>query len=176
MRNLFVSLYGMTQKTRFDPNIGGTILVDARTLGFKDVLDPATGAVIYPAEAFLYGGRSRIALPDDMPEYRYKSGNPERQFGLSMNYQMDNGLGFTFSGNRFSEVCTGRLCLVTLPAANIANAGMFFDHGKWHAKLDIYNLFDERYFKPRTGDTLGDVLAQAMPDRRWQVTIKMDFL
>jgi hypothetical protein len=176
MRNLFVSLYGMTQKTRFDPNVGGTILVDARTLGFKDVLDPATGAVIYPAEAFLYGGRSRITLPDDIPEYRYKSGNPERQFGLSMNYQMDNGLGFTFSGNRFSEVCTGRLCLVTLPAANIANAGMFFDHGKWHAKLDIYNLFDERYFKPRTGDTLGDVLAQAMPDRRWQVTIKMDFL
>jgi hypothetical protein len=176
MRSLFVSLYGMTQKTRFDPNIGGTLLVDARTLGFKDVLDPATGKVIYPAEAFLYGGRSRIILPDDMSEYRYKSGNPERQFGLSMNYQMQNGLGFTFSGNRFSEVCTGRLCLVTLPAYNIANAGIFLDHNKWHAKLDIYNLFDERYFKPRTGDTLGDVLAQAMPDRRWQITVKVDFL
>jgi iron complex outermembrane recepter protein len=176
MRNLLVSLYGMHQKTRFDPNVGGTILVDARTLGFRDIVDPATGQVIYPAEAFLYGGRSRIVLPDDMPDYRYKSGNPENQFGLSMNYQMKNGLGFTFSGNRFSEVCTGRLCLVELPAYNIANAGLFYDYKNWHAKLDIYNLFDERYFKPRTGDTLGDVLAQAMPDRRWQVTVKVDFL
>jgi len=93
-----------------------------------------------------------------------------------MNYQMKNGLGFTFSGNRFSEVCTGRLCLTKLPAYNIANAGLFYDIKNWHAKLDIYNLFDERYFKPRTGDTLGDVLAQAMPDRRWQITVKVDFL
>jgi iron complex outermembrane receptor protein len=175
-RNLFVSLYGMTQKTKFDPNIGGTLLVDARALGFKDVIDPATGKVLYPAEAFLYGGRSRIILPDDMSEYQYKSGNPEQQYGLSMNYQMQNGLGVTFSGNRFSEVCTGRLCLVELPAYNIANAGIFYDYKNWHAKFDLYNIFDERYFKPRTGDTLGDALAQAMPDQRWQLTVKIDFL
>ena len=176
VRNLFVSLYGMKQKTRYDPNIGGTLLVDARTLGFQDVIDPATGAVLYPAEAFLYGGRSRIVLPDDMEDYRYKRGNPETQFGMSGNYQMKNGLGFTFSGNRFSEVCTGRLCLVELPAATVANAGIFFDRNNWHAKLDLYNVFDERYFKPRTGDTLGDALAQAMPDQRWQFTVKIDFL
>jgi outer membrane receptor protein involved in Fe transport len=174
-KNLFVSLFGMRQKTKFAPNLGGTILVDARLLGFQDVLDPVTGAVIYPAEAFLYGGRSRIALPDHMTEYQYRSGSPETQAGLSANYQMDNGLGFTFSGNWFSKVCTGRLCWTEIPETYVLNAGAFWDFRSWSAKLDIYNLLNERYFKPRTGDTLGDVLAQAMPDRRWQVTAKYKF-
>jgi iron complex outermembrane recepter protein len=174
-KNLFVSLFGMRQKSRFAPNLGGTLLVDARLLGFQDVLDPLTGKVIYPAEAFLYGGRSRIALPDDMSAYKYKTGSPEKQAGLSANYQLDNGLGFTFSGNWFSKVCTGRLCWVELPEYYVINTGLFWDFKSWSAKLDVYNLLDERVFKPRTGDTLGDVLAQAMPDRRWQVTAKYKF-
>ncbi len=45
--NLFASVYATHQRTTFDPNIGGALLVDARTLGFQDVLD-ANGNVIYP--------------------------------------------------------------------------------------------------------------------------------
>ncbi len=56
--DMYVSLYGLRQKTRYLYNLGGNVLVDARTLGFRDVVDPVTGAVIYPAEAFLYGGRA----------------------------------------------------------------------------------------------------------------------
>jgi hypothetical protein len=41
--------------------------------------------------------------------------------------------------------------------------------------LDVLNLTNERYFRARTGDALGDVLAQAMPDRHWQATIKRKF-
>ena len=64
-----LSFYCAATRTRASiPNVGSTQLVDARTLGFQDVLD-AQGNVIYPAEAFLYGGRTRIVLPGGMEEY-----------------------------------------------------------------------------------------------------------
>jgi outer membrane receptor protein involved in Fe transport len=173
-RNLFLSAYAMHQVTRYDPNAGSAQVVDARTLGFQDVLD-AAGNVVYPAEAFLYGGRARIVLPANLPQYEKKQGNPERQFGFSTTYQWARGFGFTFSGNYFSDTCTGRLCTVRLPEEFVANAGVMFTAGRWTAKLDVSNLFDETYFRARTGDMLGNPLAQVMPDRRWQVTLKSEF-
>jgi iron complex outermembrane receptor protein len=173
-RNLFVSAYAMHQVTRYSPNYGASQLVDARTLGFQDVLD-ADGNVIYPAEAFLYGGRSRIVLPANMSQYSKKEGNPETQLGFGSTYQWNNGLGFSLSGNYFSDTCTGRLCTVRLPEGFLANVGAFFTTGRWTVKLDVNNLFDETYFRARTGDVLGNPLAQVMPDRRWQLTLKAEF-
>jgi iron complex outermembrane recepter protein len=174
VRNLFLSFYGLHQTTRFEPNMGTVQLVDARTLGFEDVLD-AQGNVIYPAEAFLYGGRTRVRLPDGVEAYSKKQGNPDTQFGLNSSFQWNNGIGVTLSGNYFAETCTGRLCTVRLPESYVVNAGALLDVGRWTFKLDVSNLLDERYFRARTGDTLGNVLAQAMPDRRWQFTIKATF-
>lgn len=174
-KNFFITAYVVRQYTEYAPNEGGTLLVDARALGFKDVIDPATGAIIYPAEAFLYGGRSRITLPAGMEEYKYKQGNPATQAAITTGYTFDNGFGFTLSGNYFAETYTGRLKLVQLPAAYIYNAGVFWNFKKWSFKLDGFNILDERYFKPRTGDTLGDALAQAMPGLRWQLTAKYLF-
>jgi iron complex outermembrane receptor protein len=173
-RSAFVSFYVSDQTTRFDPNVGSVQLVDARTLGFQDVLD-AQGNVVYPAEAFLYGGRSRIVLPANLPQYEEKQGNPRTQLGMSTSYQWNSGAGVSLSGNYFSDTCTGRLCTVRLPGSYIANVGAFYDIGPWTFKLDVVNVFNERYFRARTGDTLGNVLAQAMPDRRWQATVKVEF-
>ncbi|MFL6550758.1 MAG: TonB-dependent receptor plug domain-containing protein [Povalibacter sp.] len=172
--NTLLSLYGMKQTTRFDPNVGSTQLVDARTLGFQDIVD-AQGNVIYPAEAFLYGGRSRIVLPGNVSAYAKKEGNPDVQLGFSTTYQWHNGLGFTLSGNYFSSTCTGRLCTVRIPQSFLGNAGVFLSTDAWLFKLDFNNIFDQRYFRARTGDTLGNPLAQALPDRRWQFTIKTQF-
>ncbi|HEY8995409.1 MAG TPA: TonB-dependent receptor plug domain-containing protein [Lacunisphaera sp.] len=174
-KSLFVTAYMLHQLTEFTPNTGGTMLVDARTLGFKDVVDPATGKVIFPAEAFLYGGRSRITLPDGMAQYKYKGGNPPTQAAVTAGYSLPNGLGFTVSTNYMSEVNTGRLGIVRLPEVYIYNAGLFWNSKTWSLKLDGFNLTDERYFKPRTGDTLGDALAQAMPGLRWQFSMKYSF-
>jgi len=173
-RNMFMSFYALKQVTRFDPNVGSVQLVDARTLGFQDVVN-AQGNVIYPAEAFLYGGRSRIVLPANMSTYEKKQGNPETQIGISSSYQWSNGLGLTASANYVSSTCSGRLCTVRLPESYVANAGVFLDIGAWTLKLDASNLFNERYFRARTGDTLGNPLAQVMPDRRWQLTARMKF-
>jgi iron complex outermembrane receptor protein len=174
LRNLFASGYAQRQITKYDPNVGGLMLVDARALGFQDVTD-AAGHVIYPAEAFLYGGRSYIQLPNGMPQYATKQGNPPTQVGFATSYQLPSGLGFTLSGNYFSSTCSGRLCLVRLPSADVFNLGTFWNRGGWGLKLDVFNVTNERYFRARTGDTLGDVLAQAMPDRHWQLTIKATF-
>jgi iron complex outermembrane receptor protein len=174
MRNSLMSLYVLRQETEFTPNVGGPLLLDARTLGFQDIRDSA-GNVIYPAEAFMYGGRTRIVLPADMPQFAVKQGNPRTQIGLSTQYQLGNGLGITLSGNHFSAVCSGRLCAVELPAANVIDAGLFWDAGDWHIKLDVLNALDERYYRARTGDALGDALAQAMPLRHWALTLRHTF-
>jgi iron complex outermembrane recepter protein len=170
----FASLYVTGSETVFTPNGGGTLLVDARTLGFMDVLD-ASGNVVYPAEAFLYGGRSQIVLPQGVDEYAVKTGVPDLQVGFSSGYDFRNGLSFTFSGNHFSATKTGRLGLVTLPAYTIYNSGVAYTKGAWTLKLNIFNLEDKRHFKPRTGETLGDVLAQAMAGRRWEATVRYTF-
>jgi iron complex outermembrane recepter protein len=173
-RNLFMSAYAMHQVTRYNPNYSSAQLVDARDLGFQDVTD-ANGNVIYPAEAFLYGGRARVVLPANLRQYEKKQGNPELQFGFSTTYKWSHGFGFTFSGTYFSDTCTGRLCTVRLPEEFVANAGVIYTANRWTAKLDVSNLFDETYFRARTGDFLGNPLAQVMPDRRWQITLKSEF-
>lgn len=172
--NLLLSFYGLHQETTYEPNVGATVMVDARALGFDDVRD-AAGNVVYPAEAFLYGGRSFVVLPPGMAEYADKMGNPETQLGVVAQYELRHGLGLALSGNYFSSVYAGRLKLVELPAAQVVNFGLIWELAKWHVKYDVLNVFDERYFRPRTGDTLGDPLVSAMPGRRWQITLRMRF-
>ena len=172
--HLFLSLFAMHQVTRYDPNASSTQLVDARTLGFQDIVD-AEGNVIYPAEAFLYGGRRRTVLPADIAAKAPKGRKPGEPVRFSTRSFWSNGLGASLSGNYFSDTCTGRLCTVRLPETFVANAGVFLGTGRWLFKLDISNLFDERYFRARTGETLGNPLAQALPGRRWQFTAKAEF-
>jgi outer membrane receptor protein involved in Fe transport len=175
-RNVFLSFYALRQRTEFQSVTGGgNFLVNARVLGFQDVLD-ADGNVLYPAEAFLYGGRAFLVMPDELSSlYERKRGNPETQLGLTAQYKLDNGLGFTLSSNHFASVYSGRLMLVELPATTTVDLGVFMDVGRFQVKVDVLNLTDERYFRARTGDTLSDSLAQAMPDRRWQATIRASF-
>jgi outer membrane receptor protein involved in Fe transport len=171
---LLLSLYALRQETQYRPNVGAAVMVDARALGFQDVTD-ADGNVVYPAEAFLYGGRAFIALPPDLAAYEDKQGNPDTQFGITARYEFSAGFGFSLSGNYFSGVSAGRLHLVELPAAYVANAGLFWSKGNVEVKYDVLNLLDERYFRARSGDTLGDTLVSAMPGRHWQASVKLRF-
>jgi iron complex outermembrane recepter protein len=172
--NLLLSFYGLRQRTQFAPNIGANIMVDARALGFSDVVD-AAGNLIYPAEAFLYGGRSFLVLPPGLPEYSIKQGNPETQLGMVAEYQVNERVALALSGNYFSRVNSGRLRLVELPEAYVFNVGVSWELDNWQVKCDLLNASDERYFRARTGDTLGDQLVSAMPGRRWQLTLRSRF-
>jgi outer membrane receptor protein involved in Fe transport len=173
-RDWSISFYGLAQKSVYSMRSGANIFVDARALGFTDVLDNS-GNVVYPAEAFLYGGRAFLSVPTGLAMYEEKQGNPNVQLGLNAAYQFGSGLGLTICGNYFSSVHSGRLLLVDLPEATVFDAGLFWDIPRWRFKIDINNIFNERYFRSRTGDTLGDTLVQAMPTRHWQFTAKYTF-
>lgn len=173
-RDLFLSLYALRQTTRYTPNIGGAIQVDARAVGFVDIYDDA-GNLVYPAEAFLYGGRVRIQLPDNLPAYERKQGNPRDQLGFTAIYRFNDNWGATFKGNYLSSTCAGRICLVRLPDSLVFDAGLFWSNASFDFKLDVTNITDEHYFRARNGDTLGDVIAQTMPGRQWQATIRYKF-
>lgn len=172
--NILFSMYSLKQVTRYSPNVGGVIQLDARALGFTDVLD-ADGNVVYPAEAFLYGGRASIILPDGMQDYEKKQGNPEHQIGMTAIYQFHKNWGATLRGSYLSSTCAGRLCLVTLPSSRVFDVGLFWSSPKFDLKLDVANVADVHYFRARTGDVLGDVIAQAMPGRRTQLTATYRF-
>jgi iron complex outermembrane recepter protein len=174
LRNLVVALYGLNQETRFLPNSGANIVVNARTLGFRDVVD-SSGRVIYPAEAFLFGGRAQLALPAGMEEYAVKQGNPETQYGMNATYRMTDNVTLTLSGNHFSSTYSGRLKTVELPATTTFNTGVAYDTDRWQFKLDLRNVGDEQYFRARSGDTLGEIFVQAMPGRTWVATVRTSF-
>ena len=174
-RYFLMTFYALNQKTYYTPNRGGTIQVDARALGFKDIVDPATGEIVYPAEAFLYGGRAFVALPAGITDYREKQGNPNTQLGFTTQVLLRPGFGFTVSGNYLSSVSAGRLQLTELPEARVFNAGLFREWRHWHFKADVFNFTDQRYFRARNGDTLADLPVSALPGRRFQFTVRRDF-
>jgi outer membrane receptor for ferrienterochelin and colicin len=45
----------------------------------------------------------------------------------------------------------------------------------WELKVGVDNVTDKVWFKARTGDTLGDSLAQVMPGRKYNFTAKYKF-
>lgn len=179
-RGLALSVFGLKQEVKFNPNTGGAFNFDARALGFMDVLDEA-GNVVYPAEAFLYGGNARIMLPDGMPEYVLRTNNPEYQAGFNVNYIVPqgkgffSGFGFTVSGNWNSEVCSSRICLIELPAEKTANLGIYKTFRSLELKLDVTNLTDEMFYRPRQYNANAGKLLNAAPGRRFSITAKMNF-
>lgn len=175
VRNAYISAYAIFQKAEYLFSTNTNVELTAKQLGFADVIDPATGEVIYPAEAFLYGGRSTISVPAAvMADYMDRTGNPEKQYGLNMSYTFDSGIGVLFGGNYFSQTYADRLKLTSIPSAVVANAALTYDVGKWHYKLNGYNIFDERYFRARNSDT-GASLASVMAGERYEFTVKLDF-
>jgi outer membrane receptor protein involved in Fe transport len=174
VKDFFLSIYARKQKTIYAPNVGASIPVNARALGFMDIIDPATGKVIFPAEAFLYGGRAQIVLPNDVAEYNEQQGRPNVQVGFNSNYEFGRGFGITLSGNYLSSTYSGRLKLIKLPQSYIYNVGPYWNFGRWNLRLDVFNVTNERSFRSMKLAS-GEVLAIANPDRRWQLTLRTVF-
>lgn len=173
-RGFNLALFGQQETSEYVPNYTSTELIDGRTMGFMDVLD-AAGNVIYPAEAFLYGGRASITIPADLPAYKMKPSNPEYQVGLNLSYDTRSALGVNFSANYNSDVCAARLCIVKMPAVTIFNAGAHKTVGNWDFKLDATNLANKHYYRPRQYNGSAGQLITAMPLRRLNLTVKYNF-
>ncbi len=170
------SVYAIVQKTIYDPVRTGTIWINANWLGFQDVVDPATGQIIYPAEAFGFGGKLNLAVPAAIAaQYPEKQGQPENQFGISGIYTLPSGLGFTLSGNYFSSTYSGRWRLLKLPPTRIVNLGLFYTWNNWRFKLDVFNVTDDLSFRARSGGDGSETLLTVNPERRFQFTTTYNF-
>jgi outer membrane receptor protein involved in Fe transport len=173
---LSVSFYTLVQKTVYDPVRTGTIWINASWLGFKDVVDPATGKVIYPANAFGYGGKLNLTVPQAVADlYPEKQGIPENQFGLNSIYTLKNGLGFTMTANYFASTYSGRWMTLKLPPTRTINLGAFYGWGAWRAKLDVFNVTDDLSFRARSGADGSETLVTVNPERRYQVSLSRTF-
>ncbi len=172
LRNLYVGGYVLTQKGEYIVDAAFNVEVDGRTLGFQDIVDGQGN--VYPAEAFLYGGRYSIAVPAGSSQFRDRTGDPEVQAGLNGTFSLPNGLGFLLSGNYFEGVWADRIKTTRLPSAITVDAGVTYDSAKWHLKFSVYNLFDERYWQARSSDT-NAIIVTAKPGATWELMLKYDF-
>jgi outer membrane receptor protein involved in Fe transport len=174
-RDVFLSIFGLKQKSDYIFASNGSIQMDGRAMGFQDVVDPTTGQVIYPAEAFLYGGKISVDLPPELLEqYLRRNGNPEEQFGINASYQVTEKFGFSGGVTWFSEIPVTRVGIVSVPEVTTLNLGMTWDTPDWRFQINGSNLTDERYFRPRNGDGTY-ALMSSMPGRSWALTVKHDF-
>jgi hypothetical protein len=177
VRSLYISVYASYQKQEYvTPLLASTTFeVNGRQVGFQDVYDPSNGQLLYPAEAFLYGGRSTTPVPNGAaPQYQKRVGDPEKQASFQTTYTIGRGFGVLASGNYFSEVYANRQQTILLPSAMVFNAGITYDHERMHFKLNGYNVTDVVYFRPASGDTNGQ-LVSVMPTKRWEASFRMTF-
>jgi hypothetical protein len=173
-RDLFMSVFGVWQSGKYTVAGSSNIDITARQAGFQDVRD-AAGNVIYPAEAFFYGGRVNVTMPASVgAQYIDRTGTPNTQLGYTGTYQIGKGFGILANGQYFSATWSDRLKTIRAPSATIWNAGITWDQGDWHLKLNGFNIFDKRYFRARSADT-GLGVISAMPTARWEMTLKVDF-
>jgi iron complex outermembrane recepter protein len=174
-RDFFVSAYMVHQTVEYIFATTANVEMTGRQLGFMDIVDPNTGEVLYPAEAFVYGGRLQVVLPTALRgEYLKKNGNPVEQAGLNANYQLTKKLSINMGANWFSDIPVTRITTMTVPEAVIVNLGAVWQTGNWKFQFNGNNILDERYYRPRNGDTVAG-LVSSMPGRGWTVTVKHDF-
>lgn len=175
IRNFYVSTYATLMQAKYLVVANTTYQMTARQLGFQDVIDPATGQVIYPAEAFLYGGKTNVSIPAEiMKNYLDRVGFPEHQYGINANYNFKWGLGVLIGAQWFSSTYLDRLKTIELPSATVANAAITYDYHNWHLKVNGFNIFDEQYWRAPISDTNPN-LVSAMPGRRLEFTTRYDF-
>jgi iron complex outermembrane receptor protein len=172
-RNIFLSFYVINQFSELLFDSTANLQMSARDLGYQDVLDPVTGAVLYPAEAFFFGGKSSVVLPSNFEGYRERHGQPETQAGVNVNYTFPNGIGVIFGATYHTEAWADRLRTVSFPGATVFNAGFTYDKNLWNMRINGYNVTDENYF--RAGIFGGPGAASSMPGARWEFTARREF-
>jgi iron complex outermembrane recepter protein len=145
--------------------------VTARELGFRDFIGP--NGEVYPAEAFGYGGRTRLILDDPNNVFHEKEGTPKMQAALNTTYTLGKGFGLLANLQFFSEAWANRIHTVEIPATGVVNVGATWDSARVHVKANIYNVGDDVYFRATNGGNSN--MVSVMADRRYEISLKVDF-
>jgi iron complex outermembrane receptor protein len=147
-----------------------TVQVNARDIGFQDIV---VGDEIYPAEAFGYGGKFFYILNDPNNVYDEVPGTPKVQAALNTTYTLGKGFGVLANVQHFAESWANRIRTVEIPEATVLNVGVTWDSARIHLKGNIYNVSEELYFRSGSGGNAN--LLSVMPDRRYEISLKVDF-
>lgn len=136
---------GVWSKAEYLEGSDQTVRINGRFAGFSDVIDPLTGQVLVPAEAFGWGGvpQVRILGGEVFPEV---PGIPDKILNLFVTYRHKNGLGGAFGVTHQGSFAADRTLIWNLPDATVLNASLMYSRGPWSAKFDVNNLTDERFF------------------------------
>jgi hypothetical protein len=172
-KKIFISLSAVKMKSEYiTGGLNSNMEVSGRDIGFQDIVDPVTGAV-YPAEAFLYGGRTQLQLTDPNNVYKDVPGLPEWQGAANVTYELPAGFGVNAGTQYLSQSWANRIKTVKIPQVTLYDAGVTYDHGKVHLRLSGFNLTDKRYFQ--SGQSTNANLLTVMPGRRWQFQMKVTY-
>jgi iron complex outermembrane receptor protein len=172
-KRFYATVYGVSQRS-LTTVLSGTksVRIAGTTLGFADVKD-ADGNVIYPAEAFTWGGQNTVNVPVGVA--LETPGYPNVQVGGSANYAFASGLSLGTSMNYNSAVQSGWSQRLILPAYALWNANVGYKWKGWTVKLDVMNVFDKVSFKARLGGSAGDQLLSVGLPRRYLYTLSKTF-
>jgi outer membrane receptor protein involved in Fe transport len=170
-RKGYISAYATFTEAQYLFNTNDTYELFGDALGFADVVSPTTGEVLYPADAYVLGGRARVSIPTEILEkYKDTGGFPETTFGINAYYQVTQRLGVLLGGTYFSDYYTNRLQTILLPEVFLVNAAITYDIGQWNLKLNGYNITDEEYWNGSR-----NLLVSQMPEVRWELTARINF-
>jgi iron complex outermembrane recepter protein len=120
---------------------GGNVSVDARTLGYPDVVD-ASGKVVIPAEAFGWGGRLQTTIPDSEPDYREVERIPNHVANLTLIYNPTRRWTLQTTVYSQGSFATDRLHTINVPSAVTVDGSIGYRADKWEVDLNIRNIAD----------------------------------
>jgi outer membrane receptor for ferric coprogen and ferric-rhodotorulic acid len=170
-----IGVAAVGEHSKYAFNTNDSFQLTGRQLGFQDVVDPSTGRVVYPAEAFLYGGKVTISMPKELAaNYMDAVGEPRFQATLNTDYKIGGGFGVHADGQYFSAYYMDRLKLQQIPQAIVVNSGLTWDGTKLHLMLNGYNILNKHYFRA-ANSTTNENLVSVMPGQTLQFKARLDF-
>jgi hypothetical protein len=121
---------------------GGSVTEPASAFGAPDVIDPATGRVLIPADALTWGGRIQTTIPDSDPRYRRAAGIPAAIVTATVNY--DIGGGFYVGSTLYyqSKFSLDRLDTMWVPDGHTFDGVFGYRTKKWEAFINATNMFN----------------------------------
>ncbi|HEY0943706.1 MAG TPA: TonB-dependent receptor [Opitutaceae bacterium] len=121
---------------------GGVFGLDARTVGYPDVVDES-GKVVIPAEAFGWGGRLNTVIPDSEPDFREIEGIPDRVVNVTVIYTPTPHWVFQSTVYHQGTFATDRFHTIHVGAATTVDGMIGYRTKTWEVNVNVMNIFDE---------------------------------
>lgn len=125
---------------------GAVVNIDGRSAGFPDVVDPATGKILIPAEAFTWGGRVQTAIPDSETRYRKVESIPASVINGTLTYTADNGYFLQTTVLHQGPQFVDRLQTLRIPSGWTGDLSLGVRKKTWELYANIVNVTGKKLY------------------------------